>query len=218
MTGPTFLLKVDSKQLKRRLVMIEPAVAPSRREMTPNAAMVRIVFFWYLAVMDIGMTSGAFLSQIPEYPFFLLQMAGKTGCGQVSTIQRECRLCMVLHREQTALEAIHGMTVRTIANGPFPGKLAFMVIGMAGCAGVVGQGVRETLLVAIPAVYLLMFPQQGELRQAVIEIIQIIYPGKGFFAVAFGTGCSEFALVDILVALDTIRCQDAISVSEQVAG
>ena len=99
MTGPTFLLNMDSKQLKRRLVMIEPAVAPSRREMTHIAAMVRIVFLGNLAIMDIGMTSGTFLPQIPEYPFLLLQMAGKTRRGQMGAIQWECRLCMVFHCE-----------------------------------------------------------------------------------------------------------------------
>jgi len=178
MTGPTFLLNMDSKQLKRRLVMIEPAVAPSRREMTHIAAMVRIVFLGNLAIMDIGMTSGTFLPQIPEYPFLLLQVAGKTGCGQVGAIQRECRLCMVLHREQTALEAIHGMTVRTIANGPFPGKLAFMVIGMTGGASVVGQGIEEALGVTIPAVDLLVLAQQGKLGEAVVELVQVLDRGE----------------------------------------
>lgn len=70
------------------------------------------------------------------------------------------------------------MTVRTIANGPFPGKLAFMVIGMTGGASVVGQGIEEALGVTIPAVDLLVLAQQGKLGEAVVELVQVLDRGE----------------------------------------
>ena len=164
------------------------------------------------------MAIGTLLPQLSEYPFFSFQMTGKTGGGQVGTIQGKVGGSMILEGEQAPLESLDRVAISAIADGALPCKLAFMIVSMAGGTGIVWQRVREAFLVAIPAVHLLMFPQQSEFRQAVIETIQIIYPGKGFFAVAFGTGRSEFALVNILVALDTIRGQDAIAIPEQVAG
>lgn len=137
MAGPAFLLNMDSKQLKRRLIMIKLTVPPSGSEMAAVTSVIRIIFLRDLPLVNIIVTIHTCRTHIPELPSVSLEVTSETGCSQMSAIQRETSVRMILKRKRTALKTIFGMTLRTVGCDILSGELTLMVVRMTRCTGIV---------------------------------------------------------------------------------
>ncbi len=138
MAGPAFLLNMDSKQLKRRLIMIKLTVPPSGSEMAAVTSVIRIILLRDLLLVNIIVTIYTCRTHIPELPSVSLEMTSETWCSQMSAIQRETSVRMILKRKRTALKTIFGMTLCTVGCDILSGELTLMVVRMTRGAGIMG--------------------------------------------------------------------------------
>ena len=84
--GHAFLPGVGPLQLKIRQNVVEAVFLPAFRHMAILTGLVGVILFIDIPLMDIFMAVHALLSNASEGPFFIFQVAGKTGRRQVGAI------------------------------------------------------------------------------------------------------------------------------------
>ena len=110
--------------------MIELYHIPARRIVTGFATGRRIIFCADKWLVNIFVTIGTGNTYLPETPFFLFFMTGKTRCGQVSTFQGEYARIVLFNRKCKSAETFHGMAGGTIGGNPVLGKLPVVIVCM----------------------------------------------------------------------------------------
>lgn len=95
------------------------------------------------------------------------------------------------------------MAISAVANRGGGRENPFVVILMAGRAGIVRQGGRQALRVALPAIHRRMFSPKPKLRQAVIKVTGVDAP-EGLLIVAICTTVPKLIVVDVRVAAITV--------------
>lgn len=96
MAGAAFLPGMNPLQFKPCQPVVEVVFLPTICHMAIPAGLGRIILCIDIPFMDILMAIHATLSYIPESPFIILLMAGKTGRGQMRPVQRELCFTVVL--------------------------------------------------------------------------------------------------------------------------
>lgn len=92
--GHAFLPGVGPLQGKIRQTVVEAVFLPAFRHMAILTGLLGVILFIEIPLMDIFMAVHAPLSNASEGPFFIFQVAGKTGRRQMGAIQRE--LCFAV--------------------------------------------------------------------------------------------------------------------------
>lgn len=113
------------------------------------------------------------------------------------------------------LYRVAGITIRC---GAIFYELTIVKIGMAGGAGVVVERIDHAAGMAFPAINLLVFSGQREVRPVVVEIIPGIPSPESLLGVAFGAIHAESAVMDILMTSSAICSSDPQAVLENCTG
>lgn len=119
-------------------LVVEPAFFPAVTYMAILACLGGVVFDVEVPFVDIAVTIYAFLSNSPEFPFLIYEMAFETGCSGMCTVEFEFGLVVIGYGVQGDIEPVHRMAFAAVRSGTIGHKLAFVVIGMAGGAVIVG--------------------------------------------------------------------------------
>lgn len=208
MAGRTTLAGVRPLQFKARPVVVKVVLLPVIRDMTIFTGPAGIIFIIQAPLMHILVAVNTPLSDIPEHPFSLFQVAGEAGRGQMGAIQGKFGFIMIFKGEERDPESILGMTIRAIAHRRRGSKNPFVVILMAGGAGVVRQRGCQASGMALAAINRGVFSPELEVCQIMVEPIGIDIPER-LFIVAIHAAVPELAVVGILMAGSTVIGTDA---------
>lgn len=199
MAGRTALAGVRPLQFKVRPAVVEIVLLPVVRDMAIFTGLAGIIFIIQAPLMHILVAVNTPLPDIPEHPFFLLQVTSEAGRGQMGAVQGKFGFIMIFKGEERDPESILGMTIRAIAHGRRGSKNPIVIILMAGGAGVVRQRGRQGLGMALTAINCGVFSPELEVRQIMVEPVGVDIPER-LFIVAIHAAVPELAVVGILMA------------------
>lgn len=97
---PAFLPGMRSLQFELGFVVVKFVLPPSRRIVALRTRLIRVPFFRNLPCMHICMTIHTSLTQPPEFPLFILFVAGKTRRRYMRSCERKLRSTMVFQGKQ----------------------------------------------------------------------------------------------------------------------
>lgn len=213
MAGAAILFLVRAFQGKCSFTVVELVVAPAGTFVALRAVVVGVPFFGNLAAMYVFMAIHATCAECFEFPFLLRFMAGKTGRRHVRAFQREFGFCMLLQAVRAFCKSLYRMACRTIGSNNKARKLPFMVVLVAGSAGVVRQRIGHVFRdMALFAIHHFVFTFQRITRPVVVESIQIPNFPERILFVTIHTFIPKPVVVHVLVTCHAIVGRHAQSV------
>lgn len=108
-TGSAILLQMRALQCKRCLTVIKAILLPTCRQVALLTSIVQVPFLSNLSLVNIFMTINTPTANIPEFPFFLLLVTGKTRGCHMRSVERKCRLGVLLQGKGAPSKSINGV-------------------------------------------------------------------------------------------------------------
>lgn len=204
--GGTGGIQVLALQGEGRLVVVKLVVTqPGCCHVAIFAGLEGVIFGIDLPFVYVFVAVYAAVADVLEAPFIAGQMTSKAGGCQMTSVQRERCFGVVFEGKQAGRKACFGVAFYAIRRSACGGKIALVIILVAGRTGIVWQGVGHPIRhVTLAAVYGLVFACEGEAGPVVVEFIGIHSPPKPFLGVAIGAGRTQLAGVYIRVAGGTV--------------
>lgn len=169
--------------------------------MTAPAILAGIIFWVDPVLVHIIMAIAAYQADTAEAPFLGFLMTGKTGSGQMCTIEREWALLMFFQAEGRPAESLNGMAFGAVGRFAFLQEIPLVIISMAISATRECQGVGELPLVAVAAVNPLMLALQRKTGLLMVEAACAFYQSEGLLGMALLAVLPETSFVGIFMAV-----------------
>lgn len=122
---------MGTRKCKPGLGMVKGYVVPLGRVMAGSTILFRIIFLINKALVDVFMAIGATDTDLPETPFLLFLVTGKTRGCKVRPFKLKDSRIMLFDGKRCPREAFGSMAGRTIGWNPLFYELTCMIIGMA---------------------------------------------------------------------------------------
>lgn len=202
---------VRALQFELGFAVVKFAVPETGSDVTLIACIVWIPFCGNLPFVRVFVAIHTAFADLPEFPFVfgrrgagnipLFQMAGKTRCRNVRSIERILRFCVVFEGKNAAQKPICRMAYHAVRTDVIDGKLLIVIILVAIGAFLERHRVGHLFGdVTLFAVYRDVLALERESRFVVVEFVQIPCFSPAAFIVTINTFPTEFPFVRVFVA------------------